>query len=524
MEVIRKQTTNWPTTVYRSGKERLESMGRFKVMVQGALLMAVFFTFMGLVQFSTPDMPDNDGFYHIKMAYLMRTESIKPAFPWLPLTILNPREFYDHHFLFHVALIPFTFGDLRLGAKWASVFFASLAFLAVWRLFYAQRVPYAWIWALGLLVVSEAFIFRMSITRAQSLSLAVLVISLDWLFHRKYKRLFFLAFVYVWLYNAFPLLFVVAAIYTATIWLLEHQLELRPLVYTGAGIAAGLVINPYFPYNILFAYQHILPKLTDATSVSVGSEWFPYTTGQLLQNSPLALVAFFLGILGLGLAGRRMDSRTGVTLLLTGLFGLMLFQSRRFIEYFPPFALIFATFAWTPIVIEWSKRGSDGGRRLSFRKLQHTGPVLAAVIMLFVGVWWNGTASISGLQGLKPHQLYQGASGWLEANTPAGERVFQTDWDDFPRLFFYNTHNTYLVGLDPTYLQFYDPELYDLWVEITRGRIESPAQSIMVDFGARYVLSDLEHGGFLKQADRDPGLIEVYRDDEAVIFEVVLEG
>ena len=37
------------------------------------------------------------------------------------------------------------------------------------------------IWSLGLPVVSEAFIYRMSITRAQSLSLAVLMLAFDWL-------------------------------------------------------------------------------------------------------------------------------------------------------------------------------------------------------------------------------------------------------------------------------------------------------------------------------------------------------
>jgi hypothetical protein len=104
-------------------------------------LLLVFLLGMALIQFATPDMPDNDGFYHIKLAWLMRTEGLKPAFPYLPLSILNAKEFYDHHFLFHVALIPFTFGDLRAGAKWAAVVFASLAFLAVWYLFHRQRVP-----------------------------------------------------------------------------------------------------------------------------------------------------------------------------------------------------------------------------------------------------------------------------------------------------------------------------------------------------------------------------------------------
>ncbi|MBE0671720.1 MAG: hypothetical protein IH588_14120, partial [Anaerolineales bacterium] len=71
-------------------------------------LFVLFFVVMAVVQFATPDLPDNDGFYHIKLAWLMRTESLKPDFPWLPLSILNEAEFYDHHFLFHVALIPFT--------------------------------------------------------------------------------------------------------------------------------------------------------------------------------------------------------------------------------------------------------------------------------------------------------------------------------------------------------------------------------------------------------------------------------
>src|SRR5688572_25311192 len=159
-------------------------------------LFLLFFLGMALIQFVTPDMPDNDGFYHIKLAWLMRTEGLKPAFPYLPLSILNESEFYDHHFLFHVALIPFTFGDLRIGAKWAAVVFASIAFLAVWVLFHRQRVPWAWLWALALLGISDAFLYRMSITRAQSLSLAVLALAYAWLLEAKYKHLAILAFIY----------------------------------------------------------------------------------------------------------------------------------------------------------------------------------------------------------------------------------------------------------------------------------------------------------------------------------------
>lgn len=479
------------------------------------VLFILFFVGMAIIQFATPDMPDNDGFYHIKLAYLMRTEGIKPDFSWLPLSILNAREFYDHHFLFHVLLIPFTFGDLHLGAKWAAVFFASASFLAIWYLFERQRVPFAWLWALALLGISDAFLYRMSVTRAQSLSLAVLALGYAWLLEGKYKHLAVLSFIYVWMYDAFPLMIALAGLHLISVALIEQRLEYRPLLYISAGVILGMLLNPYFPENIIFSYRHMLPKLADATSVRVGNEWYPYETKQLLENSLPSLVAFASGILALGLSPRKMDVRTALGLLLTLLFGLMLFQARRFVEYFPPFALIFATFAWTPLFkpeVDSVPSASSPLHRL-------------APLMLSLAVVASITVSVprarEALDSSKSYTLYADSSAWLEKNTPAGSRVFQTDWDDFPRLFFYNTHNTYLIGLDPTYMQLYDQDLYDLWVKITQGNLENPSRTIADTFGSHYIHTDLKHPGFLKVAAQDPGLKEVYRDDEAVILEVI---
>jgi hypothetical protein len=492
----------------------------WKTALLAAALFVIFFAAMAWVQFSTPDMPDNDGFYHIRLAEVMRTQGWKPDFPWLPLSILNPREFYDHHFLFHVGLIPFTLGDLRLGAKWAAVFYASLALLSIWWLLRGQRVPYAWLWALGLLAVSEAFLYRMSITRAQSLSLAVLALGFHWMLKERYHYLLALGFLYVWLYNAFPLLGAVAVMYSLAILLVERRLELRPVVYTAAGTALGLFINPYFPDNLVFAFRHFLPKLTETTEISVGNEWFPYTTRQLLENSTLALVAFLSGALALGLSNRRMDTRTVAGLFLAILFGFMFFQSRRFVEYFPAFALIFAAFAWAPLIEQATAAGRSypGGERSRFWRAHLPAFILGAFVLY--GVVTMLPVARERVQDSKPYDLYAQASAWLQENTEKGERIFQTDWDDFPRLFFYNTSNTYLIGLDPTYMQLYNPAMYSQWVAITQGNVENPSTSILTDFGARYVISDLLHEGFIDQAAQDPNMEEVYRDDQAVIFMV----
>jgi hypothetical protein len=72
-------------------------------------------------------------------------------------------------------------------------------------------------------------------------------------------------------------------------------------------------------------------------------------------------------------------------------------------------------------------------------------------------------------------------------------------------------------------MKLYDPALYALWVEITQGDVEHPSQMIAGKFGSSYVHTDLNHGSFLRVAENDPGLIEVYRDDQAVIFEVIAQ-
>lgn len=484
------------------------------------ILFILFFAAMAWIQFASPDMPDNDGFYHIKLAYLMRTQGIKPEFTWLPLSILNQKEFYDHHFLFHVLLMPFTFGDLRLGAKWASVAFAAMAFMAVWLLFDRQRLPFAWLWSLALLGVSEAFLYRMSITRAQSLSLGLLALGFLWLLERKHKHLAVLAFIYVWLYDAFPLLIMLAVLYTVAVVIVKRQFEYHSFMFIAMGVVLGLLINPYFPDNLIFSFHHILPKFVNATAVQVGNEWYPYETSQLLKNSLPALILFASGILALGLSSKKMDVRTAFALLTALLFGYMLFQARRFVEYFPPFALIFAAFAWSPLFLDHQPAGATQADSATRPFLQAHSLLIMLSTVVALSLLRTLPVARARMDDLKPYQLYAGASRWLEENTQDGELVFQTDWDDFPRLFFYNTHNTYLIGLDPTYMQIYDGELYNLWVPLARGQVNQPSQFIANVFHARYIITDLHHQAFIKKAGADPYLKEVYRDDQSIVYQV----
>ncbi|HLC95606.1 MAG TPA: hypothetical protein VJH89_03915, partial [Patescibacteria group bacterium] len=58
-----------------------------------------------------------------------------------------------------------------------------------------------------------------------------------------------------------------------------------------------------------------------------------------------------------------------------------------------------------------------------------------------------------------PGWLYESAQ-WLEEHTPKNSIVFNTHWDNFSHLFFFNQHNYYIGGMDPIFQYSYDPRLY----------------------------------------------------------------
>lgn len=314
----------------------------------------------------------------------------------------------------------------------------------------------------------------------------------------------------------FPLIVMLVGAYVAARWLIDRRLEWRALTYVVLGVGLGLVINPYFPDNLLFILRHVGPKVADPTAVRVGNEWYPYDTTQLMEHSGPALALFMAGVLGLGLHNKRMSANAATALLVATLFGVMLFKSRRFVEYWPAFALIFGALAWSPVLQNWL----DGKTvRTGLRRKE----LLAGVMIagLAIGVFFNLGPSRESLLNSKPYQRYAGAATWLRDHTPQGSRVFQTDWDDFTRLFFYNTHNTYTLGLDPTYMQLHDAALFELWVDIGNGRIENPGAVIANEFDAAFAMTDLGHKDFLRQASADVSLKEVYRDQDAAVFQYI---
>ncbi|GIV32733.1 MAG: hypothetical protein KatS3mg031_0268 [Chitinophagales bacterium] len=91
---------------------------------QYAVVAGMGIVFFAYYQFQSPYL-ETDGYYHSKMAYLMRESGWIQSFKWAHCSFWRDR-FSDKEWLFHVYLIPFTlFPNVMTGAKIGIVLLAS---------------------------------------------------------------------------------------------------------------------------------------------------------------------------------------------------------------------------------------------------------------------------------------------------------------------------------------------------------------------------------------------------------------
>ncbi len=495
---------------------------------------------------------DWDGYYHIKWSLLL-WESFKsghwlPEFVWLPLTVLNSADYADHHFLFHLLQIPFLwFFEPVTAAKAAAVTYGSLAIFSVYWLMFRYQVDYLLIWLAALLTCASSFLFRINMAKAPPLTIIITIIGIYLLFERKYVWLLPLMFVFVWTYSLFPLLLFAAFFWTLIVAWNERRFEWRPLVYTFGGMVLGNVINPYFPQNLYLFSEHFFEKFKVGSDfvVSVGGEWYPYNGQELLMNFPIALIAMLVGYILFAPKNGKLPEKSTFFLMFVTVLLVAQFRSKRFAEYFPPFAILFAAFSWRDFLTPLAARLPDDFRRGAEthfeveNKPKNRGAldifrqVAVWLIGIFLVIWLfynlNGvnfagiqeTGLIETLRGNEANNRYQRATDWAKANIPEGELIFNCNWDDFPKLFFFDTQHRYVYGLDPNYLYTKNPELSKLIPDITGGKIAEAAPIIKEKFGSRWIFNDAKENVDMVAKCLESGWCEMaYQDDEAMFLKI----
>jgi hypothetical protein len=613
-----------PERTRRREEDNQDFWARAVYLLVGVAAIAVVFI---KLQFSTDAVccGDFDGYYHIKWSSLlwegMRRSVFPPSFAWLPLTTLDPAGYVDHHLLFHILQIPFTwFLELRMAAKVSAILFSTLAVFSCYWLIVRYRIRYALCWLLALLACSAPFLYRMNMAKAPPIAIVFMIVGIYLLFEKKYIWLAPLAFLFVWTYSLFVTLIAAAFIWPVVIFWSERAFDRRSLwrtlsapLYTIVGTIAGFIVNPYFPKNVWLFYEHVRIKVTAGDfTTSVGTEWYPYESWYFLGSCIIAFAAMVVGYVAFDWTDRRRAARSLLLMVFSTLLMIASFRSRRFVEYWPPFAILFAAFSLGPVLegvksvfsrmprdvmdelepfldrnippVEvtherktrfWDEpllaltgvglgivlfftyyqlttlRGTGNAvpgaapppvnrmaiawviiaflvyfgilvfyawRRRSAAKTFSIIVLSFVTITLFINVQETGR-SISDDHG---QHFYEKGMQWVRDNVPEGEMIFNTDWDDFPKMFFYDTKHTYVSGLDPTYLLDKNPELSKLYEQITLGKEKDPGPLIRDRFRARYVFSDNEdiHNDFYYNALQSGWFDKVYEDEDCTILRI----
>lgn len=478
------------------------------------LVFIISFAFFYSIQFSIPRIVGVDGYFHIKFSYLMRHQGFISSLPWLQYTIYKD-YFRDHHFLYHLLYIPFTFFNLITGAKLAAVVFPSLATSAFYWLLNVNKVKFAFIWTLFFLISSHSFIYRMCMPRVQSISLLFLILGILFIMKKKYIALSILSFFFVWLYDGYFMLIVIVTIFFYTRLLIEKERDLKLLIYFFAGLFLGMVINPYFPGNIESYIFNIIRVSKDSGDVNIGREWNPHNTWFMLKDSGLTWALFFSAFFFSLIFGIKNKAKSAPLLLISLFFFFLVFRSRRSFEYWPPFCILFSAFAWDGLLPFKTER------EIFAKKPFNIFLIVFAITLFGIFSVTNFKAAKKDIQFGKALDYYKGAALWLKENSEPETTVFNTDWDDFPQLFYYNSENYYIVGLDANYMYKFDPDKYMIWKKITRGYTGKPSTIIKKQFNANYIVTDNDHHKFIKRTKKDRNCKLVFKDKYCTVFKII---
>lgn len=452
-----KQSRNLPTT--RSQKPSTLIATRPQATID-SLLPTAWFIFVALtvsfyLHFNSNKFADPDSFYHFRHAAVYAGGGLFSAeFPWIPYSIIGKYS-ADIWYGFHVLLIPFVWiDDPLIGIRLAGVVVtASYLFLA-YQVCRQLEIKLAPIWPFVLLFSSAFLLHRLTMLRPHVLSLGLSMLILALLASTKWRAVFLAAFTLTWLHlSLFFVPIIVCAIFAAIKLVVEKSLAWRESLALVGGLIAGWLVrpNPIGAAKITYVqvFQWTLEKFAGAP-LEVGSELRPLTIA--LHSNYLV----FIGLWSLGLlfllwkllrSGCQLPFAQRTILYSTGLLSLFFFF----------LALLFA--------------------RRAFDFCSGFGTIMLALLysQFFAGKKWLciiifGIFCSFALYGtsLRNRVLAIGwqidrvanTARWLEANSRPGDIVFNVRWEYFPELFFWNTKNYFVAGMDPIFQYVFDPALY----------------------------------------------------------------
>lgn len=458
-----------------------------KIALQAVLVWLLFFGLYSIISFTVDGVSfTDDQWFHFKYAYLLRTRGAEVVhhFPWLHFTNLVK---YDRQYavtLFHFFLVPFTFiPNMVLGMKLADVSMAAVVFAVFFYVLKRFEVRWPIVWTILLFVFSTSpFTTRVLLGRNLVFISAFAMLEFFFLIKGKYIQFFLVALVHTWWHPAtFWFAPLIAGIVESMRYINQKKIKYEAVVIGTIGSLLGFLLFPansdnlYAPMNPIAWVKNFFSffyGIDNGAGIKEGVE--VYKEGFMTfagSNRLLVLAIIFITVFSVwiyiakkrGKADPEEDrevafSRDSAFLIIIVLFLGMIEVSFRFQDFLVPFIFLSLALIHKSVFKNGWTSVADG----IFKK--------AAIFSLILWVLLFAVNKALNIRnGFHPESDsigYAEAGNWLKDNTSEGTLVFNTDWGQFTRLFFYDSQNNYIVGIEPKNLYYYKPEMYWLWHNI----------------------------------------------------------
>ena len=489
----------------------------------------------------------DDPYYHVKHSWLIeQTGNINLVEPWLEFHFFNTAP-TDPWWGYHLVLAVFIhfFGPF-LGAKILTGILAALVFTVYYFILSDFKIRRPLVWTLLFYVSSVTFQFRLLFERPFTIAI-ILSPLIYWLILRKKHLLVFIAsFFFALFYNLAPLAIFMAFVFLAAEYYFHKKLDFRPIVAVCGGILAGIAAHPSSMNYVSVIFVHIFKVLAlkfAGIDLGIGSEVQTIDFFKTISSSFIVFAMFVVALaMFIEFASVRKNSNKfggGFLAVFSFLWLFVTLLVPRGVEYWLPFAWIFIAVTFDSFF------RTDEFVSVKDSVIKHVNAKILLFFCLsfvFIMALYNFFQIMGGVYDRnndKTDYYFQEANEWLKGNTPENSVVFYDDWSYWPLMFFYNHHNRYIAGMDPTFLYQHDKELFWSWRNIglmgmdcvdegctgvnPKEGLRATKPALMEKFGAGHILIEKEDDTpFLKLLNGfDHEYLKVFENEKLIIFKVI---
>ena len=420
-----------------------------------------------VLQFSSPKIPDMDSFYHFRHASLLPSHGFDTDFPWIRNSVI--REYgADLWYGFHLLLIPFTLiNNFTFGIKLAGVLI-TFALLAAY--FWTARrhnfsLPALWPFLFLLAVPHSLYMLLMA--RPHVLSLAAGILLFSFLIKGTWREVGLIGASLTFFHESqfwigFGLAFLVLGMRIFQKIFIDRSWSLQwdKFAAVFGGMLLGALLRPHPLAGLQLTYIQIFQLFMEKSRLPLlfGKEIAPISFNMTISLSALFFVLWILAII---LAvwifykfrdqAKKLSADTQLFLAGSGLLSLVfflmsIFVARRAYTLWVAFGILFVGAVYSFLAT-----------RKSYRDVFSAVILITFLIMIPYTLYRE---AVIFADDAAPPDYLRDAANWLSENSNAGDVVFNTHWDNFAPLFFWNQKNYYIAGIDPIYQYVYDSALY----------------------------------------------------------------